>query len=101
VLGQLESPDVVRPKRVVLLRRLDHEVNASLPITRNEVVDHVNGVPVHSLADLARALDDNRGRHHVVSFAWRPEIAVLEREKADAAHAEILQRYAVTEARRL
>lgn len=98
---QLEEPGAVRAGRVLLLRRLDHAVNAALPTAGGAIVDTVNGKPVSSLEDLIAAIDGNAGKHHVIEFAHLEDVAVLDREAASAANAAILKEYAVPVDRRL
>ncbi|MFH1468564.1 MAG: trypsin-like peptidase domain-containing protein [Pseudomonadota bacterium] len=98
---QLSSPDVALPGRVVLLRRLDAEVNATVGAAPYTVLDRVNGQPITCLEDLVAALDENQGRYQVFEFAHVDTVVVLDREAAAAAHPRILERYAVTPDRRL
>lgn len=98
---QLDSPDQVVPGRVVMLRRLDHAVNATVGLSANVVLERVNGREIFSLQDLVQALDDNQDRFQTFEFAYVDHLVVLDREAANAAHQEILQLYAVTPDRRL
>jgi S1-C subfamily serine protease len=98
---QLDSPDEIVPGRVVMLRRLDHAVNATVGLSGEVVLDRVNGVEIHSLQDLIGALDDNQDRYQVFEFAYVDHLIVLDRDAAEAAHQDILQLYAVNPDRRL
>jgi S1-C subfamily serine protease len=98
---QLEFPDRKLPGRVVLLRRLDHQVNATFPLAAGGLVEKVNGQEVHTLQDLAAALSAQQGPHHVFEFAYGGRIGVLDRAEADAANAGILKSYGVGKDRRL
>jgi len=97
---QLETPEEVVPGRVVMLRRLDHAVNATVGLSANVVLERVNGQEIFDLEDLVTALDDNQGRYQVFDFAYVDHLVVLDREAADAAHQDILELYAVTPDRR-
>lgn len=97
---QLGEPEAVVPGRVMLLRRLEHEVNASLPYAGGVLVDTINGTPIHKLDDVWGALAQNTGQYHVIAFLHAESVAVLDRKKADAAHLPILKQYAVPEERR-
>ncbi len=98
---QLEHPDQVLPGRVLLFRRLDHEVNMTLPVANAVlVVDRVNGTAVHTLAEVAAAIAGNTDTHHVIEFAHFDRVAVLDRAQADASNAAILAAYAVPKDRR-
>ncbi len=98
---QLETPDTVVPGCVVLYRRLDHAVNATVGMATHLVVARVNDREVHTLEDLVAALEGNPGPYHVFAFAHVDRVTVLDRAAADAAHREILDLYAVIEDRRL
>ncbi|MBN1335164.1 MAG: trypsin-like peptidase domain-containing protein [Deltaproteobacteria bacterium] len=101
VYRQLEVPDTVIPGRVVLYRRLDHAVNATVGMATHLVVERVNGTAIHSLEDLVAALETHTGPYHVFEFAHVDRVTVLDREAADQAHPEILEQYAVFQDRRL
>jgi len=98
---QLETPDAVVPGCVVLYRRLDHAVNATVGMANHLVVASVNGREVHTLEDLVAALEGATGPYQVFEFAHVDRVTVLDRAAADAAHQEILQQYAVFQDRRL
>jgi hypothetical protein len=97
----LEEPERVATESVVLLRRLDHAVNADMAYRRNLVVARVNGRPIERLEDLIEAIETNREPFQVFDFAYYGRFGVLDREQADRAQAEILQRYGVPADRRL
>ena len=97
---QLGEPEAVVPGRVMLLRRLEHEVNASLPYGGGVLLDTINGKPIHTLDDIWPALAANTDQHHVFAFLHADSVAVLDRKKAEAAHLPILMQYAVPEERR-
>jgi predicted metalloprotease with PDZ domain len=94
----LEEPERVATESVVLLRRL---VNADMAYHRNLVVSRVNGRPIERLEDLIEAIETNREPFQVFDFAYYGRFGVLDREQADRAQAEILQRYGVPADRRL
>jgi S1-C subfamily serine protease len=98
---QLSSPEEALPGRVVLFRRLDDEVNATVSAVPSAVLETVNGRPITSLEDLVAALEGEAGRYQVFEFAYLDTVVVLDREAAQAAHPRILERYAVTPDRRL
>jgi S1-C subfamily serine protease len=78
----LEEPERVATESVVLLRRLD-------------------GRPIERLEDLIEAIETSREPFYVFDFAYYGRFGVLDREEADRAQAEILQRYGVPADRRL
>lgn len=97
----MAEPDRILHEPVVLLRRLDHPVNANLAWYRNLIVSRVNGRPIRGLDDVIEAIETNRAPYHEFEFEYFGRFGVLEREAADAAHAEILELYAVPTDRRL
>lgn len=88
------DPDQWRSERVVLLRRLDHPVNAALSWFQNLALERVNGRQVTGLPDLAEALASHQGEHQVLEFAG-DRLIVLDRAEAERANPEILERYGV------
>jgi S1-C subfamily serine protease len=97
----LVEPELLSQERVVLLRRLDHPVNADMAWFRNLAVERVNGKPIHKLEDLIAAIESNTDSFHVIEFSNLHRLGVLDRAAADAAQAEILARYGVPKDRRL
>jgi S1-C subfamily serine protease len=91
----LREPELLRKQRIVLLRRLDHPVNASIVWARNQVVERVNGRPIGSLEDLISAIEDNEADYHEIELATFRRFAVLDRRAALEAHKEILERYGI------
>ncbi|MEN7972296.1 MAG: trypsin-like peptidase domain-containing protein [Verrucomicrobiota bacterium] len=97
----LVEHDYFDTKRVVQIRRLDHEVNAEETRFLYRIIKSVNETPIRTLQDLADAFEKNKADQHVIRFEQGNRITVLDREKADAAHEEILQQYAIPKDRRL
>ena len=100
-LRPMLEPESARDEPVVLLRRLEHPVNADLPWAGNLVVDRVNGRAVRSLADLVAALEQSREPFQVFEFGSFGRFAVLDRAEAERAHREILELYGLPSDRRL
>ena len=97
----LVDHDFFDTKRVVQIRRLDHEVNAEETRYLYRIIESVNGTPIHTLQELADAFEGNKADQHVIRFEQGNRTTVLDRRKADAAHEEILQQYAIPKDRRL
>ncbi len=89
------EPERLIQERVVLLRRLTHPVNADMAWFRNEVIERVNDRPITSLEDLVETLEAHQGKYHVFEFSNLSRFSVLDRERAEAAHEEILRRYGI------
>ena len=87
--------------RVVQIRRLEHEVNAEESLFLYRLVGSVNDRPVRTLEDLAEAFEENQDDYHVIRFEQVDGITVLDRKEADAAHEEILKKYAIPKDKRL
>jgi hypothetical protein len=96
-----EQPELQSEERVVLLRRLDHAVNANLNWYRNEVVERVNGKQITRLEDLIAAIEGNQAPYQVFEFSSFRRMEVLDRAAADRANQEILKLYGVDEDRHL
>jgi hypothetical protein len=88
-------------ERVVLLRRLDHRVNANMSWYRNVVVERINGRPIRRLEDVVQALEKHTGDLHLIELSNFRRIEVLDRKAAERAHEEILRLYGVSKDRRL
>jgi hypothetical protein len=93
--------DYYDAERVIQIRRLDHEVNAEETRYLYRIIESVNGRPVCTLQDLADAIEGNTADQHVIRFQQGNRTTVLDRRRADAAHEEILRRYAIPRDRRL
>jgi S1-C subfamily serine protease len=96
-----EEPERLTKEPVVLLRCLDHPVNANLAWRRNLLVERVNDQAIHGLGSLIEAFSSNADRYHVIEFAHGGRFDVLDREEADRAHSKILRLYGVSKDRRL
>ncbi len=95
------EPELIQQERVVLLRRLKHPVNSDMAWFRNQVLQRVNGKPITCLEDLVDTIETHKGDFHLIEFANRRRIGVIDRREADAAHREILDRYGIQEDRNL
>jgi len=96
----VEDPENLRREPVVLVRRLDHPVNSDLAWFKNLLVDRVNGQRIDCLEDLIRAIETHEGQYHLFEYGYRDRFGVLDREAADRAHREIMERYGVSGDRR-
>ena len=82
-------------ERVVLLRRLDDPVNIEMAWYSGQIVERVNGRTIGWLDDLIAAFAQNQADYHVIEFVHGKRFGVLDRRKADAANAGILERYGI------
>jgi S1-C subfamily serine protease len=96
-----EEPETADREVVVLTRILRHPVNSQMSWTGPVVVASINGVTLNGLADVPAALAAGHGRFHELVFEGATGVEALDREKADAAHASILQQYGITRDRNL
>jgi S1-C subfamily serine protease len=92
--------DLWRKEQVVLLRRLDHPVNAGLSWHQNLPVERVNGRPIRGLLDLVEAFANERGAYHVLEFTG-DRLVVVDRLECERANPEILAQYGVNVDRNL
>ncbi len=93
--------DFMDTPHVVQIRRMEHEVNAEEAQYLYHIIESVNGKPIHKLEDLIPAFEDNEADQHLIRFKYGNRTTVLDREKANAAHKEILRQYAIPKDRRL
>jgi S1-C subfamily serine protease len=97
----LEEPRRILDEPVVLIRRLDHAVNANFAWRPPQLLERVNGREIRRLEDVAAALDGGAGRYDVFEFSGAGGLDVLDRRAAREAHDGILATYGLTEDRRL
>ena len=98
---QLEDPPEQPGRRVVLLRRMDHAVNADMAWYRNRIVETVNGHPIHDLEELIAQIESADGPHQLFEFDNYGCFGVIDRAEAERANEQILQQYDIPEDRRL
>jgi S1-C subfamily serine protease len=98
---EAERPAEADREVIVLTRVLRHAVNSQMSVNVPAAVDKINGRPVRSLADVVEAFGSNRDRFHRLELEGDGGIEALDREKAEAAHPEILKQYAIPHDRRL
>jgi S1-C subfamily serine protease len=98
---EAERPDEADRDVIVLTRVLRHAVNSQMAVSVPVGVERINGKPVRSLPDVLDAFASNRGRFHLLEFEGDAGIEALDRERSEAAHAEILRQYAISHDRRL
>jgi S1-C subfamily serine protease len=94
-----EEPENADREVVVLTRVLRHAANSQFTFSGPVAVDKINDVPIRSLGDVVTALEGHTGRFHRLEFEGNAGIEVLDREKAAAAHAQILKQYAIRQDR--
>jgi S1-C subfamily serine protease len=92
---EAERPEEADREVIVLTRVLRHAVNSQMALGLPVAVDEINGRPIRSLADVVEAFGSNRERFHRLRFERDGGIEALDRERAEAAHPEILKQYAI------
>ena len=97
----LKEPRRILDEPVVLVRRLDHAVNANFAWSPPQLLERVNGREIRRLEDLAAALAGDGDRYDVFEFSGAGGLDVLDRRAAREAHQEILAVYGLAEDRRL
>ena len=98
---EAERPEEADREVIVLTRVLRHAVNSQLTANPPVAVERINGRTIRSLADVVAAFQGNGERFHLIEFEHDGGIEALDREKADAAQAEILKQYAIPSDHRL
>ncbi|MCG6928272.1 MAG: trypsin-like peptidase domain-containing protein [Acidobacteria bacterium] len=98
---EAEQPEEADREVIVLVRVLRHAVNSRMSFAGPVAVEAINGLPIRSLEDVVTAFDSGDGRFDEIVFEGYAGIEALDREKARAAHEEILRQYAITHDRKL
>ncbi|HWW93370.1 MAG TPA: trypsin-like peptidase domain-containing protein [Vicinamibacteria bacterium] len=93
---EAEHPETAEREVVVLTRILRHPVNSQMSFAGPVAVGRINGMTLKGLGDVVVALAGNHERFHRLEFEGLAGIEALDREKADAAHSEILRQYAIS-----
>lgn len=93
-----EFPEQADREVVVLTQVLRHSIHASFAWSGPVVIERVNGRDIDGLASLSAALAEGKGEFQAFEFWPHHTLDVLPRQKADAAHAEILSTYGVSHA---
>jgi hypothetical protein len=96
-----DQPTPERPSLLLLSQVLPDPVNIGYQEFRNLVVDTVNGLPVHDVAGLDRALEQPRDGVHRIEFVKGEGLQrlVLDAEQIGAATRRVLQRYGIPSSR--
>ena len=97
----IEKDEPFNTPFVMQIRRLDHAVNAEESRFLYQIIDTVNGQKINTLTELATALETGTSPQQVIRFKYGNTVTVLDREKADAAHPEILKQYGIPKDRNL
>ncbi len=92
---EAERPEEADREVIVLTRVLRHAVNSQMALNPPAAVERINGKPIRSLPDVLAAFAGNRERFHTIELEGDAGIEALDRERADAAQAEILRQYAI------
>jgi len=98
---EAEMPEEADREVVVLTRVLRHAVNSQMSLNPPAPVERINGRTIRSLADAVAAFKENGGRFHMIELEGDGGIEAIDRERADAAQAEILRQYAILHDRHL
>lgn len=100
-LREWELPEQADREVVVLTQVLRHSIHASFAWSGPVVIERVNGRDIDGLASLSAALTEGKGEFQAFEFWPHHALDVLPRQKADAAHAEILSTYGVGHAQNI
>jgi S1-C subfamily serine protease len=97
---EAEKPEEADREVVVLTRVLRHAVNSQMSLGGPVGVEAINGRKIRSLGDVTQAFAENKERFHTIELEGDGGIEALDRERAEAAHPEILRQYAIPSDRR-
>jgi len=98
---RFESPGTSRAEPIVLAQVLPHPANANFRVTGRALVDRINGVEIHRLEDVIRAIEGATGPQHVFEFMPKSTLECLGREDIGKANDDILKTYGIPRDRRL
>ncbi len=98
---EAEKPEEADREVIVLTRVLRHAVNSQMSVGTPAAVEKINGRTIRSLEDVVDAFASNHGRFHMIELEGDAGLEALDRERADAAQAEILRQYAIPRDRHL
>ena len=98
---EAERPEEADREVVVLTRVLRHSVNSQMSFNLPAPVEKINGRTIRSLADVIAAFGESHGKFHIIELEGDAGIEAIDRERADAAQAEILRQYAIPHDRHL
>jgi hypothetical protein len=98
---EAEQPETVDREVVVLTRVLRHRVNSQMTFSGPVAVERINGRPLQGLDDVLVALAAGDGRFQTLEFEGAAGLEAIDRAMAEAAHAEILKQYGISQDRNL
>jgi S1-C subfamily serine protease len=98
---EAERPEEADREVIVLTRVLRHAVNSQMSLNLPAPVERINGRTIRSLEDVVAALGENHGKFHMIELEGDAGIEAIDRERANAAQAEILRQYAIPHDRHL
>ncbi len=96
--------DNIFPEReefVVINKILPGSVNLYMANEVDGVVDTVNGIPIHRLEDVLKAVEHPVEGYTVITLDNSPRPIVLDAEEAERTHADILKQYGIASDREL
>lgn len=97
----LYEDDFFNAPQVMIIRRLDHEVNVEESLYTYKLIDTINGKRVRTLEEVVDAIESNTDQQHILRFQYGNRLMALDRVAADKAHKEILTQYAIPKDRNL
>jgi len=95
------NTDRDRKEYVVLSAIMPDEINSYADPFKNQVLDSINGLKIHSLNDVQKAFRESKDRFYEMTFMGNNRILPLDAEKARLRHEPILQKYHIPAEARL
>lgn len=96
----IEDKKIDTPQ-VMIIRRLEHQVNSEESFFSYNLIDTINGKETRTIADIISAVEGNTNDQHIIRFQYGDRLMALDRKAADKANAEILENYAIPKDRNL
>ncbi len=97
----IEEDDFSDSPNVMIIRQLNHEVNVEEAYYTYRLIDTINGKKTRTIPEVIEAIESNTADQHIIQFRYGERMTALDRKKADAANAEILEQYAIPKDRQL
>ena len=95
------NEDRERTEYVVLSQILPDEVNTYARRFKNQVVQSVNDIVIHSLGDVHKAFQQPVEKFHTIRYLGDNRVQVIDADKAGSRHPAILRKYQVPAEARL
>jgi hypothetical protein len=95
------NKDRLRKEYIVLSAIMPDEINSYAEPFKNQVIEKINGVKIHGLADVLKAFKQTEEDFYEITFMGNNRILPLDSKKANQRHMSILEKYNIPAEARL